>query len=122
MYKNSDLNQVVGTILQCLSDVSEKKYYGTTILIDVLRGSENKKVISDSLNNVRSYGALSNIGRSDLAFLIDWLIEKDFILKTKGLNPVLHPTYKGLHYAENISSQQLRALKKKLEDENFSGY
>ena len=55
----------------------------------------------------------------DVNNLINWLIRKGFILQTKGQYPVLHPTYKGLHYNEIMTSQQLHALKRELEGDSL---
>lgn len=114
-YRGINLNKATATILQTLSDISTKKYYGITMLVDVLRGSKNKRILTDGLQDVDGYGKLSDVDRVDVEFLVEWLIDKGFILKTKGLYPVLHPTYNGEHFGEIITRQKLQALKKKLE-------
>ena len=93
-----------------MSSISEKKYYGTTILIDVLRGSKSKKIISAGLDEVKEYGTLCGFGRDDLSAIIEWLIENHFILQTKGPYPVLHPTYDGIHYDETMTSAKMKKL------------
>ena len=85
------------------------------MLTDILRGSQSKKLLAAGLDKLSSYGKLSNIPREDVQFIIDWLIRKGFILQTKGMYPVLHPTYNGQHYQETITRQKLLALKKELE-------
>jgi DNA helicase-4 len=117
LYKGLDLNYVIHTILQCLSDLSEKRYYGVTVLVDVLRRSKNQRIKDADLNATKNYGALSNVSREDLEIIIEWLIEKHFILKTKGMYPVLHPTYDGTHYSEKITKQGLNKLLQLLERE-----
>ena len=114
-YKGSDLNATLTSILQTLDEVSRKNYYGETMLADVLRGSKSKKIIAAGLDQCEGYGKLTGIKRSDVIFLIDWLIENEYIRKTKGMYPVLHPTYNGSHYGEIITRQKLQALKRKLE-------
>ena len=114
-YYGIDLNTTIGMILKTLSDVSEKKFYGTTMLVDILRGSKSKKIQSAGLDMLDGYGKLSGVKREDVEFLVEWLIENGFILKTKGMYPVLHPTYNGNHYSEIITRQKLQALKKKME-------
>lgn len=115
-YNGYDLNTTLGLILQTLSDVSQKKYYGATILIDVLRGSQNKRVLSDGLDACMGYGKLVGVKRDDVQFLVEWLIENEYIRQTRGPYPVLHPTYNGEHYSEVITRQKLQALKRKLEN------
>lgn len=116
IYNGYDLNATLGIILQTLSDVSQKKYYGATILIDVLRGSQNKKVLSDGLNLCKGYGKLAGVKRKDVQFLVEWLIENKYIRQTRGSYPVLHPTYNSNHYGEIITRQKLQALRRKLEN------
>lgn len=109
-YNNDDLNNVVLTILQCLSNISTKHFYGTTMLADVLRGSANQKLLSAKLNLVAEYGKLRSFEREDIIAIIEWLIANKYILQTKGLYPVLHPTYEGLHYSETITPGKLKKL------------
>ena len=116
-YKGKDLNETLVNILQTLSDISEKKYYGKTVLINVLRGSKDKKIISEALDKVDCFGKLADVDWDDIQYIIEWMITKGFILRTKGSYPVLHPRYKGLHYGEIMSSQQLHALRRELEKE-----
>lgn len=109
-YTDSDLNDIVYTILQCLTNISEKHFYGVTILTDVLRGSENKRIMSAKLNEIPEYGKLTHLKREDVVTIIDWLIEYKYIHQTKEPYPVLHPTYEGQHYSETITPGKLKKL------------
>ncbi|MBR0352461.1 MAG: UvrD-helicase domain-containing protein [Oscillospiraceae bacterium] len=115
-YNGYDLNQTLGTILKTLSEISQHKYYSMTTLVDVLRGSKSNKILSDHLDQLNGYGRLAKIERDDVQYLVEWLVQNGFILKTKGQYPVLHPTYNGEHYGEIISRQKLQALKIKLQN------
>ncbi len=117
-YGKSDLNSVIQIILQCLEDISTKYFYGISMLTDVLRGSANKKLISRKLDETSLYGSLSHIRREDITFIIEWLIKNNYILKTKGMYPVLHPTYEGRHYGETITRNKLIKLKSLLEQDD----
>ena len=64
---------------------------------------------------VESFGRLKTANREDLEFIIDWLIEKKFVLETKERYPVLHPTYNGIHYGKTMKKSQLVELQKRLE-------
>lgn len=111
VYKNHNLNDVIYTVLLCLSHISEKKYYGVTILTDVLRGASSKRIIEAELNKIPEYGKLQKMHRDDLIVVIEWLIDNHFILKTKHPKyPVLHPTYEGTHYDEIITENMLKKL------------
>ena len=104
------------------NDISSRKYYGITVLVDVLRGSQSKKLLDGGLNLVDGYGKLTRISREDLSFIVEWLISNGFILQTKGQYPVLHPTNKGINYNTEMTTRLLNALKRELEkpSHNFS--
>lgn len=109
-YEESNLNDTVHTILQCLSNVSAKRYYGISVLADILRGANSQRIKTAGLDLIPEYGALKHVRREVVVNIIDWLIEQKFILKTKGAYPVLHPTYNGMHYAETITNAKLKKL------------
>ena len=119
LYDNDNLNDVVLTVLQCLSNISEKHFYGITMLADVLRGSSNKKLLSAELNLVAEYGKLASFRRDDVIVIIEWLIANKYILQTKGLYPVLHPTYEGTHYSDTITSGKLKKLLEELNKQSL---
>ena len=114
LYKNTNLNYVVHMILQCVSDISMKQYYGTTVLIDVLRGAESQRIMQRQLYKLEQYGALKCLSREDLEIIVEWMLDMHFILKTKGEYPVLHPTYEGMHYDRYITFSDLENLSRKL--------
>ncbi len=116
IYQDKDLNQVVYMILNCLYHISEKKYFGITTLVDVLRGSNSKKIFKNELNQVKEYGKLQDMSRDDLEFIINWLIDNHFILKTKHPTyPVLHITSDSLNYNKTMTTGKLKKLLEKLE-------
>ena len=103
-------------MLQCLSDISQKHFYGITVLTDVLRGSESKRIKSDKLYLVSGYGKFAHLNRERVVAMIEWLIKQKYILQTKGPYPVLHPTYEGTHYNESISVEKVMDLSKYLDE------
>jgi len=110
-YKERDLNDVVYTVLSCLIHISEKRYYGKTMLIDVLRGSDSEKIIKAKLKTIPEYGMFkSNLTREDVTLVVEWLIENHFILQTRGQYPVLHPTNEANSYHESITAGKLKKL------------
>jgi len=113
-YEEKDLNEVIHTILQGLLHISEMRYYGITVLIDVLRGANSKRIIDAKLNTLPEYGKLVQLRRDDLHAIIEWMLENHFMLKTKGQYPVLHPTYEGMHYDEIVTSNKLKKLQERL--------
>lgn len=95
-YKRWILNNVVDTVLRALQDVSKVRYYGVTMLTDILRGANSKRILDNGLEMVPEYGMLKEIPRETIQNIIEWLINEHYILKTKEKYPVLHSTYEGL--------------------------
>ena len=117
LYAEYDLNELIFTIVKALQNVSRNKFYGVTILVDVLKGVNNKKIFENQLHLVTEFGALKEIPHETIVAVIDWMISEHLILKTKGKYPVLHSTYEGLHYSEKVTASKLKQLKKYLEEE-----
>lgn len=114
-YKRWILNNVVDTVLRALQDVSKVRYYGVTMLMDILRGANSKRILDNGLEMVPEYGMLKEIPRETIQNIIEWLINEHYILKTKEKYPVLHSTYEGLHYSESLTKTKLEELKAYLE-------
>lgn len=117
LYAEYDLNALIFTIVKALQNVSRNKFYGVTILVDVLKGVNNKKIFENQLHLITEFGALKEMPHETIVAVIDWMISEHLILKTKGKYPVLHSTYEGLHYSEKVTALKLKRLKKYLEEE-----
>lgn len=117
LYAEYDLNELIFTIVKALQNVSRNKFYGVIILVDVLKGVNNKKIFENQLHLVTEFGALKEMPHETIVAVIDWMISEHLILKTKGKYPVLHSTYEGLHYSEKVTASKLKRLKKYLEEE-----
>lgn len=111
----ADLKQIIDTILRCVSHVSETKFYGITVMTDILRGAHSERIEKNGLNRIPEYGKLKKIPREDVIEIIEWLIEKHYILKTKHPKyPVLHPTYEGMHYTQYLTENDLKQLRERV--------
>ncbi len=84
---------------------------------DVLRGSQSKRIQEAKLNETKEYGALIGVERDDLDAIIRFLIDNEFIHQTKGLYPVLHPTYNSRNLEQSLTVQKLKKLYSFLNDE-----
>ena len=117
LYKKWNLNDVIYNILNALQNISFIRYYGMTMLVDVLHGAENKRIFDNKLNKLPEFGIYRGMSRESIQSIVEWMLGEHYILKTKGRYPVLHSTYEGLHYSESITKDKLIELKKYLEEE-----
>lgn len=117
MYKQYNLNDMLYNFINALQNVSEEKFYGVTILCDVLYGTLNEKIVKNGLNEIPEFGLYSNVSKTVIKTIIGWMVTEHYALQTKGNYPVLHSTYEGLHYSETITERKLQNLKKLIEEE-----
>lgn len=117
MHGNYELNHLIFTVVKALQNISRVRYYGATVLAEVLKGTDSKKIFDSKLDKLPEFGALRDMPYDTIRSVIDWMIVEHLILKTKGKYPVLHSTHEGLHYSEVMTEGKLKGLKKYLEGE-----
>lgn len=117
-YKGRNAFQIAETVLQALVHISDRHYFGVTVLTAVLRGSTSKQIAKYNLEAVAEYGAMTSFSREEVTTIIYWLIERKYILQTNGKYPVLHITNAGLTYKENLTPGNTRGLIGRLIGEN----
>lgn len=74
-------------VLSCIYRM--KRPYGTTMIVDVLRGSTNKKLKSLGLDEISTYGIVKNYTKDQLKEFINTLVSHRFIDYIEGEFPVL---------------------------------
>lgn len=71
--KSEDAMKVISCIIRM------KRSYGINMIVDVLRGSKNKKVISLGFNTLSTYGIMKNYKSEDLKIFINTLISQGYL-------------------------------------------
>ncbi|MEG0306311.1 MAG: DNA helicase RecQ [Clostridium sp.] len=74
-------------VLSCIYKM--KRNFGTTMLIDVLRGSKNKKVTQFDFQGLSTYGIMKDYSSDKLKSFINTLISHGYISQVEGTYPVL---------------------------------
>ena len=110
IYNGHSILEIAETVLLCLVNISAGKYYNDTILVRTLYGSSDQRVLQGKLNLVPEYGKLSYLNRESIHKVVNWLINKHYILETKGNHSVLHITNEGLHYKEHMTPRNMKGL------------
>ena len=77
-------------ILSCIYRVGQR--YGTNIVVQVLRGSRNKRVLEAGLDKVSTYGIMKEYSESVLKEIVMTLVSMDYIRMTADRFPVLKLT------------------------------
>ena len=84
----TDITIEAQKIMSCIKRVhSALGYYvGTALIIRVLRGSKDKRIMELSLNKLSTYGILNNLDRNTIQLIIDRLVEQQYLIIEKPYN------------------------------------
>lgn len=74
-------------VLSCIYRM--KRDFGVNTIVDVLRGSAQKKILQYRFNELSTYGIMKNYSKKDLAEFINTLISHDFISLKEGEYPTV---------------------------------
>ena len=118
LYLYHDLGETLTIILRAMVHISRIRFYGVSVLNEVLHGSVSSKVVKGNLYTVEEYGKLTWLPINITNKLIYWLIDNHYIHQTSGKYPVLHPTSDTVLFNEKITKGQLKKLKEELEKIN----
>jgi len=86
-------------IFSCVYRLRER--YGTNIVAEVLKGSNNKKLLTHGLNKVSTYGIMKEYKTKIISDMINKLAADGYLNLTVGEYPVLKLTNKSLHVLKN---------------------
>ena len=113
-YKGYSVFHLAETVLQGLVQISDKHFFGVSVLTSVLWGFKTEQIRRHGLDRVPQYGSLSFFSREEVTVIIYWLIEKKYMIQTKGKYPVLHITHMGLTYREQLTPRNMKSLAERL--------
>ena len=74
-------------VLSCIYRM--KRDFGVNTIVDVLRGSAQKKIMQYKFNELSTYGIMKNYAKKDLADFINTLISHNFISLKEGEYPTV---------------------------------
>jgi len=104
-------------VLSCIYRMKQK--FGSGMLIDVLRGSKNKKVIQAHFDEISTYGLMKEYSTEDLKNFINTLISHGYINVIEGTYPVLNLNDRSrrvLTSQEKVELKEFKVEKKAHED------
>lgn len=87
LQEKNDITEEAQKILSCVKRMDER--FGVGMTAKVLRGSKDQKVMSFRLNNLSTYGILSNYTEKELTELINFLIAEKLLATEEGKFPTL---------------------------------
>lgn len=105
-------------VLSCIYRMKHK--FGTGMLVDVLRGSKNKKVLQLKFDELSTYGLMKDYSAEDLKNFINTLISQGYISVIEGTYPVLTLNERSRNVLVSKEKVQLKEFKveKKVREDN----
>ncbi|WML36973.1 DNA helicase RecQ [Clostridium sp. OS1-26] len=85
--EEKDITLEAQKIFSCVYRMKER--FGVNMIADVLKGSENKKVLSASLDRLSTYGIMKEFTQKQISSLINKLIADEYLSITDEAYPVV---------------------------------
>lgn len=85
--EEKDITLEAQKIFSCVYRMKER--FGVNMIADVLKGSENKKVLSASLDRLSTYGIMKEFTQKQISSLINKLIADEYLSITDDAYPVV---------------------------------
>lgn len=96
-------------VLSCIYRM--KKSFGVTMVVDVLRGSKNSKVINAKFNELSTYGIMKDYSSDELKVFINTLISHGYIDYVEGTYPVIKLNNKSIKVIKGEENVQFKEVK-----------
>lgn len=93
-FEEIDITVESQKILSCITKTRQR--FGMKIIVDILRGSKNQKILEWGLDKQSTYGLLKSYTELDVKRMINFLVIKDYVLRTQDKFPILKLTSKSL--------------------------
>nr|WP_302887252.1 DNA helicase RecQ [uncultured Romboutsia sp.] len=88
-----------------------KRSFGATMIIDVLRGSKNKKVLDLGFDTLTTYGIMKNYSNEDLKTFINTLVSHGFLDVVENIGP------RGSFPTIKLNEQSLKVIREEIKVE-----
>lgn len=120
--EEKDITVEAQKIFSCVYRMKER--FGVNMVADVLKGSENKKVLSTSLDKLSTYGIMKEFTQKQISSLINKLIADEYLAITDDAYPVvkLNPKSYGVLKSKEKVFMKVNKVQKaaKIDNELFA--
>lgn len=99
-------------VMSCIYRMNQG--YGSTMVIDVLRGSKNKKVLHMNFDSLSTYGIMKDYSSDELKTFLNTLVSHGYISQGGGTYPVLALNNKSMDVIKNKEKVMFKEFKVKV--------
>ena len=96
-------------VISCIARM--KRSFGATMIIDVLRGSKNKKVLDLGFDTLTTYGIMKTYSNEDLKTFINTLVSHGFLDVVENIGP------RGSFPTIKLNEQSLKVIREEIKVE-----
>lgn len=92
-FEDTDITVDAQKILSCVFRIKQKgRYFGKSMVIDILHGSENDRLLSFGFDKLSTYGIMSDVPVQTIRTEIDYLVANGYLCCTDDEYPVIELT------------------------------
>ncbi len=102
----TDITTEAAKVFSCILRMREQ--YGVSMVAEVLKGSQNKKILGFGFDRLSTYGVMRNSPLNSIKDLLNWLVAEGYLRLTGGQYPVVRLEPK----AVAVLKQQAEVFKK----------
>jgi ATP-dependent DNA helicase RecQ len=108
-HEDADVSLEARKIISCVYRLKERRRsFGKTMIIDILRGSRNEKVVRFGLEDMSVFGIMAGTDLRRIRAILDFLIDRGFLSSEGGEYPVV---VLGSGYEEVLNEQRRIVMK-----------
>lgn len=86
-FEEVEITEYAQKILSCVARMGER--YGVKMIIDTLRGSKAEKILNFRLDQLTTYGIMSNVKEKRIREIINYLLVNEYLEQTNAEFPVI---------------------------------
>jgi len=108
-HEDADVSLEARKIISCVCRLKERRRsFGKTMIIDILRGSKNEKIIRSGLEDLSVFGIMAGTDAKKIRAVLDFLIDRGFLVSEGSEYPVVAL---GRAYEEVLNEQERVVMK-----------
>ena len=117
-FEETDVTLEARKIVSCVFRLKQRgRSFGKTMIIDILRGSKNEKIIRFGFDTLSTFAIMADTKAHRIRQILDHLIDKNILFVEEGEYPVVT-----LGYAEGLLKEEERVLMKLPQEHEKSSY
>lgn len=112
-FETVDITIEAQKILSCVKRMQER--YGVNMVVDVLRGSRNERLMRLGLSELSTYGIMADVSALRVREIIQFLLYHGYIISSKDEYPILQLGAKAKEILVDKKAIEMKVVKEKVE-------